>query len=204
MRNPDAESFLRDVQAHKMTVLHEADTYRHIRFRKPGDSNMWFDLVTWPEVLTISGDMGTWTFSRVPDMFNFFRSDKLEINSSYWAEKLQGGVYGGTNTAKIFDPDLFKRSILSQLSDSYGFEGEELKEITEAVKGDVLCDESEYELMRAACDFSYEFGDGRKFHFEGCELPDGKVYCYHFLWCLYAIVWGIKQWDAAVGSECRL
>ena len=95
MRESTAEQFLRDVDHHNMSVMHESGVYRHLRFRQPDTGNMWFDLVTWPGFLTISGDMGTWTFARLPDMFEFFRDSKLRINCDYWAEKLQHGNHIG-------------------------------------------------------------------------------------------------------------
>src|ERR1035438_10338294 len=77
------ESFLADVAEHAMAVMQDNGVYRHLRFRKPGSSNMWFDLITWPGSLVISGDMGTWAFSRVEDMFAFFRSwDRENANIS--------------------------------------------------------------------------------------------------------------------------
>lgn len=217
MREPTAEGFLKDVKDHKMTVLHHDGPYRHIRFRQPGNSNMWFDLTTWPNMLTISGDMGCWTFSRVEDMFTFFRStpedfmfSKLKINPSYWAEKLQHGNFSGRDGGKVWDQDIFKAHLLDQIENHYGFEGEKLTELKAAVEEEIfqLHDGDGPHMMRhAAYEFSYEFEEDRwrtgydhqrtwKFHFEGMDLPDGMIYSYHFLWCLYAIVWGIQQWDA--------
>lgn len=48
--------------------------------------------------LCYTGDMGTYVFQRLTDMFEFFRTDreykkrnggKLAVNLSYWGEKLQ-------------------------------------------------------------------------------------------------------------------
>lgn len=201
MREPTVEVFLEDVANHKMEVLLDQGIYRHIRFRKPGDSNHWFEIITWPNFLTVAGDMGTWTFSRLPDMFDFFRSSKeMSINPSYWAEKLQNGTHGGHDNAKVFDGETFGGQLLDQLENYYSFEGEELAEITQAVKDEILNDDWSYELMTAARDFSHTFSDGRKFQFDTCELPSGKGYCYHFIWCLYAIVWGIRQHDELRGK----
>ena len=70
MREPTEEQFLRDVAQHEMTVLHSDGLYRHVHFQQRSHSwNQWFDLVTWPGNLTIRGDMGTWTFSRVEDKY---------------------------------------------------------------------------------------------------------------------------------------
>lgn len=190
-RQVSTESFLTDVANHKMTIKLENGIYRHLVLKQEKDSwNMWFGLITWPGYLTICGDMGTWTFARVEDMFTFFRDDKLQINADYWSEKLQHGVHGGRDGAKVFEDELFKARLLAQLTDYYGLEGEQLKEVTEAIKNEVLCQDCKYDLLIAARDFKH--GD---FRFDTCELPDGKDYAYHFIWCLYAIVWGIQQYD---------
>lgn len=56
-------------------MLHEDGIYRHIRFRQPGTMCMHFDLITWPGYLCYTGDMGTYVFTRLADMFEFFRTD---------------------------------------------------------------------------------------------------------------------------------
>jgi hypothetical protein len=220
--------FLKDISEHRMTVLHEDGPYRHIRFRKPQSINMWFDLVTWPNVLTIGGDMGTWTFSRVEDMFTFFRhrqkrlrdsrcncpvcgrlTSDLKINPSYWAEKLQHGNYTGRDGAKVWDQDTFQARLLDNLKDHFEDEPEKLAEVKAAVEEDVFRphDGDGPHLMRhAAYEFTHEFEEDsgksheerkrNQFQFEGMDIPSGMIYSYHFLWCLYAIVWGIQQWDA--------
>lgn len=196
-----AEVFLRDVGLHRMVVKRDEGLYRHLSFRQPAPAswNMWFDLVTWPGVLTIHGDMGTWTFSRVDDMFTFFRDEKLRVNKSYWAEKLQHGASGGRDEARVFSEDLFKERLVAQLTDYYSLEGEQLKEVTEALQDEVLSQDCKPDLLIAARDFKCG-----KFQFDTCELPDGKEYSYHFVWCLYAIVWGIQRYDAAsVASTAR-
>ena len=73
--SPD-EQFLRDVAEHTMTVIREDGVSRHIRFAKPGTSCMHFDLITWPGYLCYTGDMGTYVFQRLTDMFEFFRTDR--------------------------------------------------------------------------------------------------------------------------------
>lgn len=223
------ERFIGDVAGHQMTIAHEDGIYRHVQFRGQRGGHLWFDLLTWPGRLTISGDMGTWTFARVPDMFTFFRSAKLEINTSYWAEKLQHGTSGGRDHAREFSEELFAARLLEQLSSYFGLESPDLETVAAAVKEEVLERESgngPYALMHAAAEFECEYGEQpehtplcrksragyrstcicgadrtrKTFSFDPCELPDGKEYSYHFLWCLYAIVWGVQQYDAATAA----
>lgn len=200
----EVSEFLANVANHKMSVKLDHGIYRHLVFRSASNSwNQWFGLVTWPGYLTICGDMGTWTFARVDDMFTFFRDDKLRINSYYWAEKLQHGMHAGRDGAKQFDQQVFGKRLLAQLSEYYSFEGEELAQATAMVQEEVLSrhdGEPQYAFLNAAADFCYVTRDGVRWHFDTCELPDGKIYSYQFIWCLYAIVWGIQQYDALKSS----
>jgi len=209
-REPTAEQFLCDVSKHELMVLLDQGTYRHLRLAQPKNSNMWFDVVTWPGNLTIRGDMGTWTFSRVPDMFTFFRDEKLRVNADYWAEKIEGGVHGGRESAKIFDDDLFRSQLLGHL-DNYDLEPEDRECVVQALRDEFLNQDNKYDLMISARDFSHKFPGGRKFYFDPSELPDGKEYSYHFIWCLYAIVWAIQRYDAiaqktanGTGAACEI
>ena len=79
-------SFPNDVVGLQMQVLRDDGVYRHINFRKPDDSFAWFEIVTWPKLLVINGDMGSFMFWRIEDMFEFFRHDRP--NYDYWAEKV--------------------------------------------------------------------------------------------------------------------
>ncbi len=216
-RQPTEEEFLKDVQHHQMTIPLNEGVYRHVRFRSTKHGwNQWFDLTTWPGMLTISGDMGTWSFSRLPDMFDFFRGSK--INPSYWAEKLQHGNFSGRQGGKVWDEDVFKERLLDMLKNCYEFKGKKLKEITKAVTEEVFRQEYQHAMVMAAYEFTYEFEADRKarekreetmltldrwgsqrqakkFQFDGVDLPDGMVYSFHLIWCMYAIVWGIQQYD---------
>ncbi len=197
MREPTEEQFLKDVMYHQMTIPLNEGVYRHVRFRSTKRGwNQWFDLTTWPGMLTISGDMGTWTFSRLPDMFEFFRDNEgLRINPSYWAEKLQHGNFSGRQGGKVYEFEAFSERLLAQLSEYYGFGGEELSAVTQQVRDEVLRHDEKHAAMEAAYNFEFQRLDGTKWSFDACELPDGMVYSFHFTWCLYAIVWGIQQYD---------
>src|SRR5690606_1795679 len=72
---------------HEMTVLLDDGLYRHLRFARPDSYCMSFSLVTWPGYLAYSGDMGNFVFTRLPDMFAFFRGPLDSMSRDYWAEK---------------------------------------------------------------------------------------------------------------------
>jgi hypothetical protein len=90
---------------------------------------------------------------------------------------------------------------LDQLENYYALEGVELDTVRNKLTEDVISmadDMSEGELLRAAADFHVQ---DPAFCFDPCELPSGNVYQYHFIWCLYAIVWAIQQWDRTKGPD---
>lgn len=91
------EQFLRNVAEHQMDIRLDVEVdgakYRHVVFSKPGTWNCGFSLTTTPRRLVYAGDMGTFVFERVPDMFCFFRGQRgvegeREPNFGYWHEKL--------------------------------------------------------------------------------------------------------------------
>ncbi len=88
-QEPAEEQFLKDVAGHKMRIHRDDGLYRHLEFRGPQGWHHWFEVVTWPNGLIIRGDMGNWAFSRIEDMFSFFRGQR--INPGYWQEKLLAG-----------------------------------------------------------------------------------------------------------------
>jgi hypothetical protein len=79
--------YLHDTEGFELAVKHDHGLYRHLLYKKPGSSMYWLEVLTSPGLLTINGDMGTFTFSRLTDMFEFFGTK--EINPQYWAEKLR-------------------------------------------------------------------------------------------------------------------
>lgn len=78
--SPTEADFLRDVAQHEMTILHDAGEFRHIQFKKPGSSSFSFTITTFPGYLVMTGDIGSWVFTRLRDMFEFFRSDPERNN----------------------------------------------------------------------------------------------------------------------------
>lgn len=185
--------FPKDIANHQMMIKLDNALYRHLSFRKPDNSHQWFELVTFPHVLVINGDMGTWTFSRVEDMFTFFRGER--INTSYWSEKvLSSSRFGGPE--EKFDRDVWIGNVLQHVED-YADDFEQRESIKAALTREVFdCEEDEGCLKRALAEFEH---DG--FEFTDSWEIDGKAWTYHFIWCLYAIVWGIQQYDAATAQK---
>lgn len=206
------DNFLKDVAEHQMVVLHDDGVYRHIRFKQPESGNMYFDLVTWPGYLAYSGDMGCYVFSRLTDMFEFFRTDreykkrngkKLSINLSYWAEKLQA-VDGNRHNASAteFSEEAFW-SVINETRVGWIKDNRDLltkeqrRELWEEIDSeilDVIDDRGGDAAINAACDFSHRIGD-KNFYFQDFFEHDFTQYTHRFIWCCYALAWGIEQYD---------
>ena len=184
------ETFLADVAKHQMKLVRNDGLYRHLEFKGEHGRHHWFEIVTWPGVLVIHGDMETWVFSRLEDMFQFFRGDR--INADYWQEKLQCA----RDDAKVFSEEALREQVTYHLQ-NHELNEEQRKEVLEALKEEVFAHgDSEHDALEALFDFSKH-----GVSFEPYDGPFGKEWSYHYTWCLWAIVWGIQQFYKATASE---
>lgn len=204
-------SFQRDTAEHQMDVLVDSGVYRHLRFSKGGSSVYRFDIVTWPGHLAISGDMGAAVFSRLPDMFEFFRTDQraedapgeLRINAGYWAEK----CIANAGNKEEFSSDRFEKIVRDHFasymeshdSEEEGFE-EARAELWDEIEGELLgMYDGTGEALGAA--MSFKSGDKRFGDFNMQDAWDWgnsvETYTFHFIWRLYAIAHAVKAYDAA-------
>lgn len=196
------ESFLFDVKDHQMKALLDNGVHRHLEFQnKNGSWNQRFSLTTWPGYLCFSGDMGCFVFSRVDDMFRFFRCDsELTINRSYWAEKLQ--AVDRSNGFQEYSYDKFctivRDHMESYIEDRMEMESmnpdeeERVRMEIDQLLYDVDCGGDEHHARQAIND--YELSEEMFPDFWEADL---KEYTDWFLWCCWAIVWGIQQYDMA-------
>lgn len=190
------KDFSRTVERHKMTVIRDDGLYRHLLFREPKHFNRWFELLTWPGRLCITGDAGTFVFTRLADMFEFFRGDS-QIDFHYWAEKCEARDRAGV---REFNAEKFKAQVWRLVT-----EYEESARFSEATRAEVKAEviehayDGEYAAMTAAINFVAT--DGFRLH-NFWEM-DCKEYTYTFLWCCYAIAWGIRQYDAASVTKTK-
>jgi hypothetical protein len=184
-----AERFAKETAEHEMTVLHDDGLYRHLRFKKQGTSFYWFDIVTWPGTLAIRGDMDGYMFSRVTDMFEFFRSDKGRINPHYWSEKTEGG----RSACKTYSEMSAKAQVLRYIGDLE----DRPPGLFLAIQRDIFNHvHFEDEAREAIQQFEHE-----GVTFDDVWEWDLHDYDWSFLWCCRAIVWGIQQYDAAKAAE---
>ena len=204
------ERFLKDTEFHSMEIVKDDGVHRHITFTNGGRQVYRFDLITWPGHLCITGDMGTYVFRRLQDMFGFFRmedndynkkpGDRLSINAGYWGEKLQATATQGGY--KEFDEDGFRDRVREFFDEYVEFE------VNDEDEGDNLWREIENVVFsalgdsaQAAYDAVHDF-EYKGFHFQ--DFFDGggaEQYTFHYIWCLYAIVYGITEYDLAKTSS---
>ena len=192
--------FLDDVEKHEIKIIRDDGNNRHIRFRKSGTICYGFDLITWFGHLCITGDCGTFVFCRIEDMFTFFRMSenyyklypdrKLHINPQYWHEKVlaedkNGGV-------ERYSQEALTGAIKDYHHNYYeDEEGIESKECWKQIETKILpYIDNEHEAVYNVWTFSY-----KNFQFQDFFEYSITDYTFHYIWCLYAIVWGIDQYD---------
>lgn len=189
------DDFARDIKEHKITIIQDNKEHKHIRLKKPGTRVMSFDLITWPGHLCYTGDMGTYVFKRLVDMFAFFRD--TSPNPSYWAEKILASDRSDGITK--FSPDVFSENIATRFNDATeDWEAERKSHLWDKIEEYVLskAEDGQDAAMRAACDFQCE---GFAFHdFYACDCT---TYSFRYEWACYAIPWAIAQYDAVCNES---
>lgn len=205
MSQPTEESFLKDVSNHSMKILKDDGVYRHLQFSNNGSWNQRFDIVTWPGHLAYSGDMGCFVFSRLADMFEFFRTDRrnkdhLGINLSYWSEKLEAVDRDGRSSgATQFSQEKFRDMVdenIKEWVEDYNLSEEASEELRDEVNYQIMSrlDYGEESARQNLNEFSYSI-DGTQFEFQDTWEWNFDEYTYRFIWCCYALAWGIQMYD---------
>lgn len=203
------QRFLTDIAEHVMEVQQDNGVYRHVRFRRPGTMCTHFDLITWPGYLCYTGDMGTYVFTRVRDMFDFFRTrEGRSIDYRYWAEKCESEGTRGDGLRE-FDPARFVREITEQRRRMFVGHGRSMDADQRRDFWDSLDDlirtaeEGEHRTFAAVQDWSFSinkpgrWSDRTTLHIDTDDFPSCQRYTHRFVWCCNALAWGIRTYDAA-------
>lgn len=211
-----ARRFANEVAEHEMTIAHDDGLYRHLKFRHTGKNYSgyyWFDLVTVPGALFFQGDGDGFSFRRLDDMFEFFRSSAYlgRPNVQYWAEKLAGPT---SRQVMTYSPEMCRKWLLDEVRAET--EGGRLPGLAAAVQERILDAEEltwddETAARRLLDDFThYENEDDRydpdrqpDFRFVDTWDVSFRDYDWWFLWALEAILWGIGKYDEAHGRKSR-
>lgn len=186
--------FLRCVSAHEMTIIRDDGLNRHLRFQKPGSRNQQFDILTWRWHLCYCGDMGCYVFERLEDMFCFFRSSDARINPHYWAEKLQ--AVDRCDGLKKWSPEKFEKKARERLYE--WLEDSNLDDDGQAVALEDFedCVIGAIELgaevaLHAAASLEIDGDHPLQDFYE----EDTDEFTYRYLWCCYALAWGVRKYD---------
>jgi len=174
------------VKDHSMVIELDSGVHRSLYFSNNGGSVYHFRINTWPGHLCISGDMGTYVFSRLEDMFEFFRGDK--VNLSYWSEKIQSESRFGSGVME-FSQEKLVEQVREWVADTSSDVRDEVEEslipyITDVGEGAAL---NEIYNFSGTANFSDFFTDLSPWCY--------RNYTVHFEWCCEAIVWAIKKYD---------
>lgn len=209
------ERFLKDVEGFEMIINCDNGVNRSILFKHPEKIYNNFTLTTWHGCLCIEGDMGAYVFERVHDMFEFFKIDrsdfnyskskKLNINPAYWAEKVI--AEDKQNKVEKYSYKKFEAYLEECFKDFCSGNEEEISKEDEStylenIKEDFSEDLSEEEIRKMVSDKSwlrYDCGqveeDFAEYIGQDFWEVDLNDYTEHYLWCLYAIVWGIQKYE---------
>ena len=207
MGNPTLEQFLKDVASHELTVNLDQGVFRDITIANPNSMAMHYNITTRPGYLMFTGDMGSFVFTRLADMFDFFRDkDGYDINPGYWGEKLE--AVDSRGGAKEFSSDLAKETLIEHLQDhlegldSGRYEkdqsdAEEAKEAIEHLIGLAEDDKHDfYETLR-----NWDADDAGGLDMDCWWEWDFNDHTYHYIWACFAIVHAIKLYDAHKSNE---
>jgi hypothetical protein len=200
-RELDLADFKKATAEHKMTVVRDDGVFRHLVFQKPGTNVYRYNITTFPGHLVITGDMGTFVFNRLEDMFKFFRatpanherSKGLYVNFSYWAEKCDAADRR-TGGLMEFSPAKFAAAVKEHFDSAIeqGYIEQRNKDAiwAEIVRDVLSCDGDEADAFRAANDF-----ESHGFYFQDFHEARVEEYTHHFQWCCYAIAHAVRTYD---------
>lgn len=162
---------------HIITECVEADCMRYLKIQKPGTWACGYTVTTWPGYLAIAGDLGSALFTRLPDMFEFFRSPSGSINPGYWAEK---AVAVSRDGIEEFDVETLRESLRDNFEEHSP--GELDKALTAIADLSNLEEREAIEALEPMVSEPWEL--------------NRTQYTYQFLYLLHAIVLAIRLYDA--------
>lgn len=192
------DRYLKDTDGHVLTVLHDDGLYRHLRFCNPFSSEYWFDVISAPGILTVHGDMGTYTLARERDMFAWvgFRGIDGGISYDYWAQKLVAPQ--GRASVQEFSQRVFADWIGNFTQDHLDQMGENLHtEFATAVL-------HHFTPLPENVEEAHE--RMRDFEFHGIEIADEweysfREYTLRWLWNCWGIADVIRRYSHATGRD---
>ncbi len=202
-----ANATAKEFAEHELTIMRDDGLYRHLRCQRPKSWMYGFDIVTWPGSLVVQGDIGTFAFKRVTDMFEFFENSRREINPGYWAEKAVAfDRHGGPRDTTL---ESFERRVREWIAseagdDHWGLCPSDLMSFRCAVERDVIKPIHDWgggdlaEARQNLIQFEWKSpSTGERRDGRGSWEWDFSEFDTTFLRCCHAIVLGIKLYREA-------
>jgi hypothetical protein len=206
--------FTEDIAAHELEICHDVGLYRHLKFcrhpvpyQNPTTIICSFQIFTTPGSLAIAGDMGTYVFARLEDMFRFFDSPDGRINPEYWSEKVT--AQDVHCPVRSYSKARFTEIVLQDFEDrKYDFDPEQQPLLRAAIDAHVLQSPDIYyedgarEVLREFNFWFQAYGSPKiEFTYSEGVTADWVFndFSHHFLWCLEAIVFGIRRYREVTG-----
>lgn len=180
-----------------MKIIKSDGVNRHLLFSNPKTNHGWFDIVTWEGCLCIHGDYGTYVFTRLPDMFDFFRSHDGEINPYYWSQKVVS--VDRDSAISEFSKQAFTEAVKEAIEELVEDESAKDKvEIWQAVQDEVLSkidDDNDGMAAKIALrDFEYLTEGDERLQIYDFEY-DTTEYSVRYIWNLNAIIWAVAKFE---------
>lgn len=190
---------------HRIEIVRDDGDYRHLRFRNPLWGITWgFDLITWPQHLTIAGDLGVRTFVwNNADALRLFRPGLDEF------EYIAGKVAGGRAATMAWSREAFEsmlRDAGKEWIESYGASAD----LDAAIEAVIAERPARYDdavsSVEANLDGAHFEGtvtdddlgtatDTHRFSMEGSSIWDCRAYDPQFIIQVTAIIIGVRLYD---------
>ncbi|MGB3385392.1 MAG: hypothetical protein WBA64_12055 [Marinomonas sp.] len=194
MHSKSLARFKEDTANHELTVIEDTHSVRHMRFGEKGSPFYAIYITIFPGSLVVTGDMGSYTFSRTTDMFNFFR--QKDINPEYWGEKLEAEPRGseyGKKWSKAAFQNAVSAYLKNNLDDPEDLD-EEAHRAQVALVRKIKREVADVEFKEEADEWVRDFAHG-EFLFDVFYEYDCTEFTDRYLWILHAIVEVIRQYD---------
>ena len=195
-KEPIKDRFARDIVTHQMKIRHDDGLYRHVVCKRPDTICMSFSLTTTPGRLIYAGDMGCFVFESLPDMFQFFRTDR-EPNLDYWHEKLV--AVDRPDGSKERSVEVFRENLLARIPQTGEQDDEENVDIQQIIE---LVDEACEAFESEGPDSAYTLLRDSSFDEDFSEITDTK-YTLRYEWACHAIKWAIAKYDEAKANAVQ-
>lgn len=190
-----AAMFATEVAKLEMTILVDQGLYRHLVFQRPDTRLYWFEFVTWPGTLAVRGDLDGFMFTRMEDMFEFFRGSSWngQPNLSYWAEKADD-----PERCQAYSEEVFRSEVLRDVHERRDERPPGLfkaldEELFSSWWVSLAAEEDARKALERFEHQGFEFCDTWEWNFHD--------YTWHFRRACHAIVWGIGQYDAVRSKQ---